>query len=124
MNISDTFKDAPAEHRGATIASILLGIWVFISPFVLGIPAGSAAMWNNIVIGVVVVLLALGGGLKQGAVQGLIVPLSAWLFASTFVLNFNGTRFLWSNVISAFALVAETAYNGALRSFPSPGANH
>ena|ERR1051326_4018317 len=124
MNTPDPFKNAPAELRGATIVSILLGIWVFVSPFVLGVPAGSAAMWSNVAIGAAVVLLALAGGWQQGAVQGLTVPLGAWLFASPFILNFSGTGFLWNNVICAFALVAETAYGGALRSFPAPSANH
>ena len=124
MNTPDTFKNAPAELRWATIVTILLGTWVFFSPFVLGVPVRSAAMWSNVAIGAVVVILALLGGWRQGAVQGLTVPVSAWLFASAFVLNFSGTGFLWNNVICAFALVAETAYGGALRSFPSPGASH
>jgi hypothetical protein len=124
MNTPGTFKNAPAELRGATIVSILLGIWVFVSPFVFGVPAGSAAMWSNLAIGAAVVILALVGGWKQGAVQGLTVPLSACLFASTFLFNFSSTGFLWNNVICALALVAETAYGGALRSFPVPGADH
>jgi hypothetical protein len=124
MNAPHTFKNAPGELRGATVASIVLGIWVFVSPFVLGVPRGSPVMWSNMAVGVTAILLALGGGWKQGAVQGLTVFVGAWLFASTFILNFAGLGFMWNNVLCAFALVGETAYSGALRSFPAPSADH
>ena len=123
MNSSATFKNEPAELRVATIVSILLGAWVLVSPFVLGIPSKSAVMWSNVAVGVVAIVLALVSG-KQGALRGMTIVVATWLFASTFVLDFFGLGFMWNNVISAFALVAETAYSGALRSFPSPDANH
>ena len=118
MNIS--VKNVSAEMRAGIIVKILLGLWVVVSPLVLGIPLKGAAMWSNVAVGAAVIIISLIGGWKQGAVLGAIIPLSAWLFASPFVLNFFDTRFLWSNVISAFALVAEAAYGGALRSVPSP----
>jgi hypothetical protein len=123
MHTSATFKNESAELRVATIVSILLGAWVLVSPFVLGVPAKSAVMWNNVVVGAIAIVLGLVGG-KHEAFQGLTVVLATWLFASTFVLNFSGLGFMWNNVISVFALVAVAAYAGALRSFPSPDANH
>src|SRR5262252_1850897 len=109
MHTSATFKNAPAELRSTTIVSILIGAWVLVSPFVLGVPVKSAAMWNNVAVGAVIIVLGLLGG-RLGPFQGLTVLFAAWLFASTFVLNFSGLGFLWNNVLSAFALVAETAY--------------
>ena len=118
-----TFKNAPRELRSVTIVSILIGAWILVSPFVLGIPAKSAAMWNNVVIGALVIVLALVRG-KNDGFQGVTVVLAAWLFASTFVLPFFGLGFMWNNVLSAFALLAETAYGGALRTFPWPDGDH
>jgi hypothetical protein len=115
-------KNISAEMRAAVIVDVLLGFWVVVSPFALGVPAGSVTMWNNVAVGAAVIVVALIGGWKRGAVLGVIVPLSAWLFASTFILNFFDGRFLGSNVISAFALIAEAAYGGALSSMPSPHA--
>lgn len=40
-------------------ANVLLGAWLLVSPFVLSFPSGSAAMWNDVVLGVVVGGLAL-----------------------------------------------------------------
>jgi len=113
-------KYMSGEIRGAVIVNILLGVWVIVSPFVLGIPTGSATLWNNVAVGAVVILIALMGGWKEGAVLGAIIPLATWLFTATFVLEFFGMKFLWSNVLSVFALIFEAAYGGALRSMPRP----
>ena len=36
--------------------NLVVGLWLLISPFVLGFTADTAAMWNHIVVGVVVCL--------------------------------------------------------------------
>ena len=112
-------KNVSAEMRAATVVTILLGLWVAVSPFVLGISAGRAT-WNNVAVGAAVILVAVIGALRQSAILGAIVPLSAWLFASTFIPHPFNTHLMWNNVISAFALIAQTAYGGALITMPSP----
>jgi len=37
---------------------VALGIWVLISPFVLGHSQSNAFLWNNIVLGIVIGVLA------------------------------------------------------------------
>ncbi|MBU6389453.1 SPW repeat protein [Patescibacteria group bacterium] len=44
--------------------NVLLGIWLIIAPFALSYPSGSAAMWNDIVLGIVVGILALVSALS------------------------------------------------------------
>ncbi len=39
-------------------ANLILGIWVFIAPFVLGFAADMTAMWTHVVIGLAVAVLA------------------------------------------------------------------
>lgn len=47
-------------RSGLSWLNIFLGIWLIISPFVLGFAGhGSSAMWNNIIVGIAVGLLAL-----------------------------------------------------------------
>jgi heme/copper-type cytochrome/quinol oxidase subunit 3 len=38
--------------------NLILGAWAFISPFVLGFAAVTAAMWTHVIIGLVVAILA------------------------------------------------------------------
>ncbi len=42
-------------HHGALVG---LGLWLAVSPWVLGFSALNLALWNSIAVGVVVVLLA------------------------------------------------------------------
>jgi hypothetical protein len=44
----------------------LLGVWLIAAPFVLGYPSGSAAMWNDVILGIVVGILSLTGALSAG----------------------------------------------------------
>ena len=55
---------AMSERRsqaGGNWFSVLLGIWLIISPFVLGFSARPTPLWNNIILGVVVALSAWAG---------------------------------------------------------------
>jgi len=40
-------------------ASVGLGVWLVISPWVLGFSAGGSAMWNAMIVGLAVAVLAL-----------------------------------------------------------------
>lgn len=39
-------------------ANLVLGVWVFIAPFVLGFAAATTAMWTHVIIGLAVAILA------------------------------------------------------------------
>ena len=39
--------------------SVLAGIWLILSPFVLGFSNLTSGLWNNIVVGAVVIILGL-----------------------------------------------------------------
>ncbi len=112
-------NSAAANKRTTTSpewANVVLGTWVIISPFVLGFTRNRPAMWNNIAVGLAIVLVALLSGWGNGVIPGLFVPLGVWLFASPFVLGFSGTAFLWNNAIMAFAVIAAAAISEGLHS--------
>ena len=41
--------------------TLLLGIWVFISPWLLGFSDNAAGLWSNIVSGLILVIVAIYG---------------------------------------------------------------
>lgn len=48
--------------------NFLAGIWLILSPFILGFSTEGSALWNNIIIGILVVIFGLvftGGGKKK-----------------------------------------------------------
>lgn len=112
MNTIETGKRAVTA---AELANIVLGIWLVLSPFVLTFSHNTAARWNNIAVGIALVLVALAAQWENEALQGLAVPLAIWLFASPFVLGIYTAAFLANNVTMAFIVVAAAAINDGLR---------
>ncbi len=98
----------------AEFVNILLGVWVAVSPFVLGL-SRSAAIWNNVAVGVALVVVAVVGIWADEAFQGLGVLLGAWLFESPFILGFSTAAFLANNTILAFVVIAAAASSDGLR---------
>jgi predicted anti-sigma-YlaC factor YlaD len=94
--------------------NVILGIWVAISPLALGFVRRSA-IWNNIVLGVIILMVALLSGWRNGAIAGLLVVLGVWLFTSPFVLGYWKPAFLWNNVVTPFVLITSAAISDELR---------
>lgn len=69
-------------------------IWLILSPFILGYATVATALWNAIVIGIVLLVLDIwGGNIRQnnGLEQGLNwvdAILGVWLIVSPFILRF------------------------------------
>jgi len=96
---------------GPNWINALLGIWVIISPFVLGFNRNESAMWNNVATGAAVLLVAIGRTGTSVAASILNLLLGGWLIASPFVLGFSRQVIFWNNrilgiVILISALVA------------------
>jgi hypothetical protein len=51
-----------------------LGVWVFFSPWIFGYAGNGGALWNSIVLGVVVVILGVWSALAGGSSRGLHMP--------------------------------------------------
>lgn len=90
---------------GANIGNLILGIWVVISPFVLGFSGIELAKWNDIAVGGAVALLGLGRGPQGAGARFLNVLLGIWLVASPFVLGFAGAVAVWNSIILGIVIV-------------------
>ena len=112
MNAREVNGRAVREAEGV---NIVLGIWLMISPVVLGFSQNTAAMWNNILVGIALVGVELAAEWGRGALQALVVPLAAWLFASPFILGIHNASFLANNISMAFVIIAVGALRDGLR---------
>lgn len=45
---------------------VILGIWLIISPFVVGYGAIRGALWNNVIVGIVVAVLSAWAAITIG----------------------------------------------------------
>src|ERR1044072_7002158 len=101
---------------GSSWVNILLGIWVLISPFVLTF-ALPRAIWNNVITGIVVGILALIrlSVPNQTGWSWINALLAIWLIISPFVLGFAHGNALWNNVILGIIVAAFALSNTASR---------
>lgn len=96
------------SRRGSSLVNVLLGVWIIISPFALGLHAPKA-VWSNVVTGALVGILAIiRWGYGQPGWSWLNLFLGIWLVISPFVLVLSGLA-MWNDVIlgiivAAFAL--------------------
>ena len=97
-------------------AEVLFGAWLIISPFVLGFAHDKLGLLNNIISGIVLILLALASS-RNGLMRMFIILEAGWLYGSAFgwAAKMSTECYLWNNLIVAvlviFACVAsETPY--------------
>ena len=94
----------------------LVGLWIAISPFVYG--AGAAALWNNVVVGLAIFLLAgfnyyrmTKGLLASVGVASLVVLLGLWSIVAPFVFGMASTALVWSTIIAGLVAAVVSGYN-------------
>jgi uncharacterized membrane protein len=49
---------APLRYEGLSWLNFVLGVWLILAPFLLGFSVIGAAMWNSVIVGLVVLVLA------------------------------------------------------------------
>jgi hypothetical protein len=97
---------------------VVIGIWVASAPFVLGYRSVAAAMWNDLIVGVAVVVLAAASALTLNeagikAMDWITAGLGLWLILASLILGYSVVAAaLWSDLIAgvlilAFSLLAE-----------------
>lgn len=104
-----------AKREGARWVSgvnVLAGIWLVLAPFVLQLDV-AAARWNDVLIGLAVLILALvreRKPLRSRAVSWINMVLGVWLVLAPFVLGYGDARTAAGNdvvvgiIIVVFAL--------------------
>jgi hypothetical protein len=107
------------------LVNALLGVWVIVSPWVLGFEGSSMAMSNAVIVGIALVATALGAVFVPRAWEEWTeAALGLWLVVSPWVLGFSGHReALLSMMIAGLAVVGlavwtlmtDKDYNAALR---------
>jgi hypothetical protein len=102
-----------ADERALRIPNsilVLTGLWLVVTPWILGDAAGSGpGRANSVGVGIVVTLLAasnLWTDEKSRASSGLIAILGLWMLAAPFVLGYSGNPpWTWSSVITGVVVV-------------------
>jgi len=96
---------APGNRAGASTGSvlnILCGIWLIIAPFILGYQGLQNALWNSILCGAAVLILAAARVANPATTVGLSwlnLLIGIWLIIAPFFLYANAVTPIWNCVI-------------------------
>jgi hypothetical protein len=115
---------AQSTERWRDWVMLVLGAWLFLSPWILGFaggaPAGAepavagpaAAAWNAWIVGVVITALAIWAIVKFAEWQDWLTGiLGVWLVIAPWVLGFSSlTAAAWNQVIVGLLVVALAAW--------------
>jgi hypothetical protein len=104
------------QVRWASGVNVLAGLWMIISPFVLGYSNLSGALWSDVIVGIAIAVVAAiraGGAVDQPWLSWVNALLGAWLIVSPWVLGFaDSANALWNNVIIGVIVLVLGAWSG------------
>ena len=102
---------------GPSWLNIVLGIWVIISPFVVQFAQLPAAMWNNVIVGIVIAVLAIirTSVPRQPGWSWVNVILGIWMIISPFALGVMTTAILWNNIILGIVIALVASGSASLK---------
>jgi len=111
-------RNAPAA--GASWINVLAGLWLIVSPWMLGYASGSMnATWNSVIVGIAVVALAwLGATTSSASPCWWNIILGIWLVISPYVLRFDGIPLANANAMTLGIVVGILALIAGLAKMP------
>lgn len=89
---SSTPRLANDQLRWATGLSIIAGLWLLISPFILGYSDRTNAVWDDVILGIAIAIIAalrLWWFSDMAWLSWLNLILGAWVVISPWVLGFS-----------------------------------
>lgn len=93
------------KAKTASGLNVVLGIWLVIAPLVVYF-ASPAALWNEVIVGVILFALALSrtSATRVTWPSWVNLVLGAWLIIAPFILGGNNTGAIWTQVISGLII--------------------
>jgi len=92
---------------------VVIGIWEGLAPFILGYSGYVPALWNAIIVGVLLIILAAWSALTNDlgtkrALDWINVVIGAWLVISPFVLGYTAAGIVagvWNAIIVGIVVI-------------------
>jgi hypothetical protein len=118
----------PAEDtdiRSLSFINLLLGAWLIVTPFWFGYTSGTAK-WNQLIIGIVVMVLAALRLLApaQKWLSFLTGIAGIWAIIAPFILTYDRAGAYWNEVIVGILVTIVAFYNSGLPSHTGTRTQH
>ncbi len=93
---------------------IILGTWLIVAPFVLTYPS-MVAVWNSIIVGALVIILAgihAANPTRAPGLNWITAILGVWVIAAPFVLHMASTTSTrWNDIVIGAAIVVFSVWS-------------
>lgn len=98
-------EQAKTTAQGLGVISLILGIWLIVSPFMLSYDTGSA-MNDTVVLGIIVSILSIIrlAAPSQRWAGWLNILAGLWLIIAPFIFSFDGAVTYWNDIIVGVVL--------------------
>jgi len=115
------------QVRVASGLNIIAGLWLILSPFILGFYFNSGAFWNSLIVGAMVLVLAAvrewGADTDTNWASWVNLVLGIWLVVSPFIIGYSFiTSALWNSVIVGILVAVFAGWSGSVA--PEPTRRH
>jgi hypothetical protein len=105
---------APVSMVAPTILLVVSGLWLIVAPFALNYPTGSPGVWNDVILGAVVAIVALANsGIRAGWLSWVNFLLGVWLIVAPFVLTYHSVAGAWNDVLTGVLVCLFAAWASA-----------
>ncbi|MEX0649469.1 MAG: SPW repeat protein [Candidatus Andersenbacteria bacterium] len=104
-----TLEQARTSVRTTSGIDVVAGLWLIIAPFVLGYASVTGALWNDVIFGIAIVLLAgsreVGEGYRYAWPSWVAAAIGIWMIIAPFAIGYSFvTEALWNDVIIGIAV--------------------
>ncbi len=98
--------------------NIVAGIWLILAPFILGYSYLSGALWNDIIIGAVVLIMAAvrewGNSEDTTWASWINLVLGIWLIIAPFIIGYSyASAALWNDIIIGIVVAVLAGWSGS-----------
>lgn len=117
--------DNTSSIRSMAALNVIFGIWLIISPYILGYQ-GSQAKWQSVIAGIVVAIL---GAVRyflpsQVWTSWVNAVIGLWMIISPFATSYNTTAAYWNQVIFGILILLTSLGNASTRVVGDHGRHH
>lgn len=114
-----------AQVQTASGLDVLAGIWLIISPFIVGYSAITGATVNDVILGIIIGILAairFFGAYEAAFISWINVILGIWVLISPWVLDYFSisTSALSNNVVMGIIVIILAAWSALATTSPMP----
>ncbi len=122
--MEDAVSARTANVKTASGINLVAGVWLIIAPFIIGYVALESALWNDILCGAIVLILAairVAMPLRHVWLSWVNLVVGLWLIIAPFVLDYAAFPApVWNDILVGILIAGMAGWSGLAAGTPRP----